>query len=254
MPKQIVKKKSITNITGLCINPHNAPVVLKQKDADLWICEGCNSSNNQVEYKCFNCKKLNPNALVKNDFIIRKEQLQNSKKEEITNSAVNQKKIERKPSEKKLDLDTKCICQNNPSIGGICKLCKKQRIKRDSTPDFKDEDKKGNILQESNFTFGGNVRKRYFILLSSKSPLNRNPNSTLNNNFNVINATKPTIQSKPSNSSTLKNISKTSTMNVGCQGTNSQTGTNLIQTNSKIFSSTTKKIQGNLSLTVKKKI
>ena len=75
--------------------------IVNEKEKD-WTCEGCNTNNPSNEYKCSYCKKMNPQ--ISKDFIIRKD-------------LTTQKKIERKPSEKKFDNSKQFIQINTGNFG-----------------------------------------------------------------------------------------------------------------------------------------
>lgn len=131
------------------------------KNKPDWNCDACGLTNSHEEYKCCNCKKMNPS--MSKDFHIRKE---------------GSKKIERKNSEKKLAAQVpkpsntptnisinnpksskvECICYSTKDQAlfrnGQCKICYRQAYPL-QVPQTAEVKEKKNNLQESNFTFGG---------------------------------------------------------------------------------------------------
>ena len=178
-----INDNSIKRINKTSLRNNNSP----NTSVQIWICDSCKLKNSCNEYKCSKCKKINPS--ISKDFIIRKdleikniERKPSSKKLDLNN---NNNKTNNKLIKNNSKLKININNNNNNIIKNNCKntclickekaihidevyciTCKEQAYLINNTIKPNNNNNINNInninssnnLQESNFTFGGNIQ------------------------------------------------------------------------------------------------
>lgn len=190
MPMQINKSGNTPKI-NYNMNSSQSPVILKgtpdmivlnnknikvnedslKLNKDDWLCSECGMINLNSSHKCKSCKKLNSQK--ENNFI----QLAAKNKSPLKDCICRQLKEE-------------SLFNKN----GNCKICNKQ----------KEEKKEGNVLQESNFTFGG-VKEGNKVSNTINNNLILNIQAHMPNNHSLIGKSQTTSKSNNNQSNIYHN-------------------------------------------------